>query len=72
VLATFKTLPSPLQYPQYRKELCAATGRNGLGLADWVALGQAVSSGLIQMEKKNTLGHDVGFVNFPFVEELAM
>lgn len=101
VLATFKALPKPIQYPQYtntggtwlyfspdtwtsgffpvtgyalntRKTLCGATTANGLGSADWVSLGRSASTGLLPLVTRNNVGHDVGFLSFPFVEELAM
>jgi hypothetical protein len=102
VLATAKSLPAPIQYPQYtdtsvgnwldfvpdtwtsgffpttlyalntRKTVCGATAANGLGSADWVNLGRAASNGLIPLETHNNQGHDVGFLSFPFVQELAM
>jgi len=55
-----------------RKDLCGASDANGLDAADWVALGQTASSGLIPLESNNSIGHDVGFVSFPFMEELKM
>ncbi|KAJ7632123.1 glycoside hydrolase family 88 protein [Roridomyces roridus] len=102
VLATFKSLPSPIQYPQYtdtiqgewidfvpdtwtsaffpatlyalntRKTLCGATPSNGLNAANWLALGRSASNGLIPLELTNNQGHDVGFLSFPFVEELKI
>lgn len=101
ILATFKALPNPIQYPQYtttggawlyfspntwtsgffpvtgyalntRKTLCGATPANNLGIADWLALGRGASNGLIPLEISNGVGHDVGFLSFPFVEELAV
>ncbi|KAJ7722288.1 glucuronyl hydrolase [Mycena maculata] len=55
-----------------RVKLCGATSRNGLSAADWLNLGRATSNGLIPLELQNTVGHDVGFLSFPFVEELAI
>lgn len=102
VLATAKSLPVPIQYPQYtdtsvgdwldfipdtwtsgffpttlyalntREKLCGATASNGLSAANWLNLGRAASNGLIPLELHNNQGHDVGFLSFPFVEELAM
>ncbi|KAJ7684560.1 glycoside hydrolase family 88 protein [Mycena polygramma] len=102
VLATAKSLPAPIQYPQYtdtsaghwldfapdtwtsgffpttlyalntRKTLCGATAANGLSAANWLDLGRAASNGLIPLETHNNQGHDVGFLSFPFVEELAI
>jgi hypothetical protein len=43
-----------------------------LGNADWVGLGRTWSDGLISLESSNSVGHDVGFLSFPFVEELAV
>ncbi|TFK43016.1 glycoside hydrolase family 88 protein [Crucibulum laeve] len=65
----FPTTPYALNT---RKTLCGATPQNGLGSADWVALGRSASSGLVPLEIKNGQGHDVGFLSFPFVEELAV
>jgi len=54
-----------LQYAMNtRAELCNQT--NG---SSWVKLGRQWSTGLIPLEKSNTLGHDVGFVSMPFQEE---
>ncbi|KAF9466278.1 glycoside hydrolase family 88 protein [Collybia nuda] len=55
-----------------RKSLCGATSANNLGIADWLALGRAASNGLIPLEISNGVGHDVGFLSFPFVEELVV
>lgn len=55
-----------------RKNLCGATPANGLGTADWLTLGRSASNGLIPLETKNSQGHDVGFLSYPFVEELVM
>lgn len=55
-----------------RAKLCPATPQNALGIADWLALGRASSNGLISLEGSNGVGHDVGFLSFPFVEELIV
>ena len=55
-----------------RKRLCGASDANGLGAADWVALSRAASNGLIPLETKTSVGHDLGFLSFPFVEELLV
>ncbi|KAH6918980.1 glucuronyl hydrolase [Coprinopsis sp. MPI-PUGE-AT-0042] len=53
-----------------RKTLCGGTPSNGLNLADWRALGISSSVGL-PLDARS-VGHDVGFISFPFVEELAL
>ncbi|TRM59911.1 glycoside hydrolase family 88 protein [Schizophyllum amplum] len=55
-----------------RAELCGATADNGLDAADWLALGRAMSAGLAPLEDHTTQGHDVGFLSFPFIEELKV
>ncbi|KAF5386569.1 hypothetical protein D9615_001919 [Tricholomella constricta] len=55
-----------------RRTLCSATPANGLGIADWLALGRTASNGLIPLENGNGQGHDQGFLSFPFVEELLV
>ncbi|KAJ6582824.1 glycoside hydrolase family 88 protein [Mycena sp. CBHHK59/15] len=55
-----------------RKTLCGVSPANGLSAADWLTLGRSASNGLIPLELHNNQGHDVGFLSFPFVEELAI
>lgn len=55
-----------------RQTLCGSTPANGLAMADWVSLGRSASNGLLSLNANSGIGHDVGFISFPFVEELAM
>jgi len=55
-----------------RKQLCGATPANGLNMADWLSLGRSASNGLLSLNANNGIGHDVGFISFPFVEELVV
>ncbi|PPQ65306.1 hypothetical protein CVT24_011433 [Panaeolus cyanescens] len=55
-----------------RKQLCGATNANQLGIADWLSLGRSSSNGLLSLDADHGIGHDVGFISFPFVEELAI
>ncbi|KAF7353694.1 Glycoside hydrolase family 88 protein [Mycena venus] len=64
--------PTTLYALNTRKTICGATAANGLGAANWLTLGRAASNGLIPLEAHNNQGHDVGFLSFPFVEELAI
>lgn len=64
--------PTTLYALNTRKTLCGATTANGLSAANWLNLGRAASNNLIPLETHNNQGHDVGFLSFPFVEELAM
>ncbi|KIK54566.1 glycoside hydrolase family 88 protein [Collybiopsis luxurians FD-317 M1] len=65
--------PASLYALNTRKNLCGATDANALGTADWLELARSTSSGLIPLEHNNTnLQHDVGFVSFPFSEELLV
>jgi len=47
-----------------RAKLCGTSGG-----AAWVELGRQWSTGIIPLETHNTVGHDVGFLSMPFVEE---
>ncbi|KAH9842985.1 d-4,5 unsaturated-glucuronyl hydrolase-like protein [Rhodofomes roseus] len=40
--------------------------------SEWLALGRQWSSAEVSLEKNNTLEHDVGFVSFPFMDELQV
>ncbi|KAJ7243362.1 glycoside hydrolase family 88 protein [Mycena haematopus] len=64
--------PTTLYALNTRKNLCGATPANGLKAANWLTLGRSASTGLIPLELHNNQGHDVGFLSFPFVEELAI
>lgn len=64
--------PATLYALNTRKTLCGATSANGLGAADWLYLGRHLATGEISLESGNGVGHDQGFLSFPFVEELAM
>ncbi|CAK5280944.1 unnamed protein product [Mycena citricolor] len=64
--------PATMYALNTRKTLCGATAANGLGAADWLGWGRSLSNGLIPLEQSNGVGHDVGFLSFPFVEELAI
>lgn len=55
-----------------RLALCGATPANGLGMADWLDLGRSASNGLLDLNASSGIGHDVGFISFPFVEELLV
>jgi len=55
-----------------RKQLCGATSSNQLGAADWLELSREASAALVPLEVRNGVGHDVGFLSFPFVEELIV
>nr|GAT53725.1 predicted protein [Mycena chlorophos] len=64
--------PTTLYALNTRKNLCGATASNGLDAADWLTLGRSAASGEIPLELNNTQGHDVGFLSFPFIEELVV
>ena len=55
-----------------RKTLCGATPTNALAVGDWLSLARSASNGLLSLNASDGLGHDVGFISFPFVEELAL
>lgn len=55
-----------------RKELCGSSPANGLNNADWLNLGRSASNGLLSLNADNGIGHDVGFISYPFVEELVV
>jgi hypothetical protein len=64
--------PATLYALNTRRTLCGATPANGLGLADWLESGREASAALVPLEIKNNQGHDVGFLSYPFLEELAV
>ncbi|KAJ7581499.1 glucuronyl hydrolase [Mycena floridula] len=68
--------PATLYALNTRKSLCGATTENGLGIADWKTLARSTSAGLIPLEtdpgERKNIQHDVGFISFPFAEELEI
>ncbi len=39
---------------------------------DWLSLGRASTGALVPLETKNTVGHGVGFLSYPFAEEISV
>lgn len=60
--------PATLYSMARRSKFCP----NTVDRLDWANLGQAWSADLTSLLIKNSVGHDVGFISFPFVDELAM
>jgi len=63
-------LPATLYELHTRTQLCTGQG-SGEG-TDWIGLGRVWSAAEIPLETKNSVGHDVGFLSFPFVQELLV
>ncbi|KAI0311501.1 d-4,5 unsaturated-glucuronyl hydrolase-like protein [Amylostereum chailletii] len=62
-------LPSTFYLLHERAQLCPhSTG--GISAEKWLELGRTSATGEIQLEKVNHQGHDVGFLSFPFADEL--
>jgi hypothetical protein len=61
-------LPVELYALRRREELCPSVSSG----VDWLKLGRQWSYGLLSLIHHNGVGHDVGFISFPFVEELVM
>ena len=53
-----------------RASICPCT-LNGTTTSQWLAFGRSFATGEIPLEIHTTVGHDVGFLSFPFVEELS-
>ena len=60
--------PATLYSLYERKSLCPSLKDE----VDWLSLGRQWSTGIIPYETHNGLEHDVGFVSFPFQDELLM
>lgn len=61
-------LPAELYAMRRREELCPSLKSS----YDWLELGREWSRGLLSLIPKNSVGHDVGFISFPFLEELTI
>ncbi|KAH7889976.1 glycoside hydrolase family 88 protein [Phlebopus sp. FC_14] len=62
--------PATLYELNTRTQLCHGQG-SGYD-TDWVDLGRTWSAAEVPLELKNSVGHDVGFLSFPFVQELLV
>ncbi|ESK94259.1 glycoside hydrolase family 88 protein [Moniliophthora roreri MCA 2997] len=62
--------PLTLYEMHTRQTLCPGD-QGGQGI-DWIEWGRRASTGLANLPGHNTQGHDVGFLSFPFIEELAI
>lgn len=63
-------LPSTLYALNTRLTLCPDS--QGLNATDWLTEARQWSTPEIPLETNNTQGHDVGFLSFPFQEELKV
>ncbi|KAF9518933.1 glycoside hydrolase family 88 protein [Hydnum rufescens UP504] len=61
-------LPATLYELHTRQSLCPEQS-DGI---DWLSRARNWSAGLVPLETANHVGHDVGFLSFPFVEELKL
>ncbi|OCH85221.1 d-4,5 unsaturated-glucuronyl hydrolase-like protein [Obba rivulosa] len=61
--------PATLYAMHKRAQLCPSISGNA---SQWLELGRSWSTGEISLEHNNTLGHDVGFVSYPFMLELGV
>ncbi|KAI0373266.1 d-4,5 unsaturated-glucuronyl hydrolase-like protein [Pilatotrama ljubarskyi] len=61
--------PSTLYAMHERTKLCGARAGNA---EEWLTLGRAWSTGEIPLETHTGVGHDVGFLSYPFMDELKV
>lgn len=54
-----------------RATICPHT-LNGTTTTQWLDIGRSSATGEIPLEAHTSVGHDVGFLSFPFVDELAI
>ena len=51
-----------------RQKMCNSFNTSG----DWLTLGRSSSGPLANLDASHGIGHDIGFISFPFVEELMV
>ncbi|EGN96249.1 glycoside hydrolase family 88 protein [Serpula lacrymans var. lacrymans S7.3] len=59
--------PATLYELNTRAQLCGLRNQ-----PDWVTMARQWSAAEVPLEQNSTVGHDVGFLSFPFVHELAI
>ena len=62
--------PATLYAMHERTKLCRTSDVGDA--AQWLELGQTWATGSIPLEVRNSVGHDVGFLSYPFLDELKM
>ena len=62
--------PAMLYELNTRRQLCHSSSA-GDANADWVGLGRSWSTAEVPLEVKNHVGHDVGFLSYPFIRSGA-
>ncbi|KAI9452982.1 d-4,5 unsaturated-glucuronyl hydrolase-like protein [Lactarius psammicola] len=64
-------LPATFYALAERATICPRT-LNGTSTAQWLDIGRSSATGEIPLEAHTGVGHDVGFLSFPFVDELTI
>lgn len=64
-------LPGTFYALAERASICPCT-LNGTTATQWLEIGRSYATGEIPLEIHTSVGHDVGFLSFPFVDELTM
>jgi hypothetical protein len=64
-------LPATFYALAERASICPGT-LNGTTTTQWLDIGRSSATGEIPLEVHTSVGHDVGFLSFPFVNELTM
>jgi hypothetical protein len=55
-----------------RQKMCNSTQSFDTGGGDWLTLGRSSAGPLANLDAAHGVGHDIGFISFPFVEELMV
>ncbi|KAH9170800.1 d-4,5 unsaturated-glucuronyl hydrolase-like protein [Lactarius sanguifluus] len=64
-------LPATFYALAERATICPLT-LNGTTTTQWLYIGRSSATGEIPLEVHTSVGHDVGFLSFPFVDELTI
>ncbi|KAI9433843.1 d-4,5 unsaturated-glucuronyl hydrolase-like protein [Lactarius indigo] len=64
-------LPATFYALAERAAICPLT-LNGTTATQWLDIGRSSATGEIPLEVHTSVGHDVGFLSFPFVDELTI
>jgi hypothetical protein len=55
-----------------RQKMCNSTQSFNTSGGDWLTLGRSSSGPLANLNATHGIGHDIGFISFPFIEELVV
>lgn len=55
-----------------RQEMCNSTHSSQNSGGHWLSLGRSLAGPLANLDASHGIGHDLGFISYPFIQELMV